>query len=88
MFTSSTLAKPTHRRHPLWQSEATIDEVIQPGYYWVKHRGTATRWRAIMDTAAALQPGDTVYVVGRIGNRLVVQPTLPSAFAPWFERAA
>ncbi|MEM6737818.1 MAG: NfeD family protein [Bacteroidota bacterium] len=54
--------------------EAVVDEVIHPGREW-RIRYQSIFWRARAATSGCnFKPGDVVYVVGRQGLVLLVQP--------------
>ncbi|MBD1844198.1 NfeD family protein [Cyanobacteria bacterium FACHB-63] len=56
-----------------FEGQAIVDEVLVPGrQWWIYFRGTW--WNAISVEPFAFSPKERVYVVGRIGNTLIIAP--------------
>lgn len=56
-----------------FEDEAIVKDVVQQGQVWrVAYKGT--QWNARCNRAATLKPGDVVYVIGRQGITLLIEP--------------
>lgn len=57
--------------------EAIVNSVLRPGYEWrIKFQGCLWHARNLIEASFEGSPGDTVYVVARKGNTLLINHQL------------